>query len=86
VKVEENSNEITAIPALLNLLEIAGCIITIDAIGCQQSIAQTIIDKKADYILALKGNQGSLHKAVKEWFEQQGYKSLRGLSTVTTKL
>ena len=79
VKVEENSNEITAIPALLNLLEIAGCIITIDAIGCQQTIAQTIIDKKADYILSLKGNQGNLHKAVKQWFEQalkQGFEGI----------
>lgn len=79
VKVEENSNEITAITALLNLLEIAGCIITIDAIGCQQSIAQTIIDKKADYILALKGNQGSLHKAVKEWFEQARIQEFKGI-------
>jgi predicted transposase YbfD/YdcC len=51
----------------LNLLEIAGCIITIDAIGCQQSIAQTIIDKKADYILSLKANQGNLHRVVKQW-------------------
>ena len=67
MKVAENSNEITAIPALLNLLEIAGCIITIDAIGCQQSIAQTIIDKKADYILSLKANQGNLHRVVKQW-------------------
>jgi len=77
--VKENSNEITAIPALLNLLEIAGCIITIDAIGCQQSIAQAIVDKKADYILALKGNQGSLHKAVKEWFERAKIKEFEGI-------
>jgi predicted transposase YbfD/YdcC len=79
MKVEENSNEITAIPALLNLLEMAGCIITIDAIGCQQTIAQTIIDKKADYILSLKGNQGSLHKAARQWFEQalkQGFEGI----------
>lgn len=61
VKVDEKSNEITAIPELLNLLEIAGAIVTIDAMGCQKTIAQTIIDKKADYILTLKGNQGSLH-------------------------
>ncbi|MBD1919518.1 ISAs1 family transposase [Microcoleus sp. FACHB-831] len=79
VKVEENSNEITAIPVLLNLLEIAGCIITIDAIGCQRSIAQTIIEKKADYILALKGNQGRLHKAVKEWFEQARIQEFEGI-------
>lgn len=69
-KVEQKSNEITAIPQLLKMLEIARCIITIDAMGCHTNIAQTIIDKKADYILALKGNQGSLHNAVRKWFEQ----------------
>jgi len=63
-------NEITAIPELLKLLEITGCIITIDAMGTQKAIAASIIDQKADYILALKGNQGNLHKAVKQWFEQ----------------
>lgn len=70
VKVSDKSNEITAIPELLKLLEITGCIITIDAMGCQKAIAASIIDRKADYILALKGNQGNLHKAVKQWFEQ----------------
>lgn len=70
VKVSDKSNEITAIPELLKLLEMTGCIITIDAMGCQKAIAASIIDRKADYILALKGNQGNLHKAVKQWFEQ----------------
>jgi len=70
VKVDNKSNEITAIPELLKLLEITGCIITIDAMGTQKAIAASIIDQKADYILALKGNQGNLHKAVKQWFEQ----------------
>jgi len=74
-KVDNKSNEITAIPELLKLLEITGCIITIDAMGTQ--IAASIIDQKADYILALKGNQGNLHKAVKQWFEQAGRSSLR---------
>jgi hypothetical protein len=70
VKVDDKSNEITAIPKLLQLLEIAGCIITIDAMGCLHAIASSILDKGADYILALKGNQENLHKAVKQWFEQ----------------
>ena len=64
VKVAEKSNEITAIPKLLDLLTIEGAIITIDAMGCQREIARKIIDKKADYVLALKGNQGSLRDDV----------------------
>jgi len=62
LKVDEKSNEITAIPALLRLLALKGCIVTIDAMGCQTEIAQTIIDQGGDYVLALKGNQGSLHR------------------------
>ena len=68
VKVDDKSNEITAIPQLLDLLEIAGCIVTIDAMGCQKEIANKIVDKGADYVLALKGNQGGLHKNVQELF------------------
>lgn len=64
VKVSEKSNEISAIPKLLHMLAIEGAIVTIDAMGCQRDIAKTIIDKKADYVLALKGNQGSLHDDV----------------------
>jgi hypothetical protein len=60
VKVAEKSNEIIAIPKLLGMLVIEGAIVTIDAMGCQREIAKTIIDQKADYVLALKGNQGSL--------------------------
>jgi predicted transposase YbfD/YdcC len=60
VKTEEKSNEITAIPELLKLLDIKGCTITIDAAGCQKNIAQDIIEYGADYVLALKGNQGTL--------------------------
>ncbi len=67
-KVAAKSNEITAIPALLEQLSIAGCIVTIDAMGCQTAIAQTIIDRHADYVLALKGNQGHLHEDVQDWF------------------
>lgn len=68
-KVQNKSNEITAIPALIEMLEIEGSIITIDAMGCQKDIAATLVDKKADYILALKANQKRLYKEVKDWFE-----------------
>ena len=64
VKVSEKSNEIVAIPRLLDMLSIDGAIVTIDAMGCQRGIAQKIIDKKADYVLALKGNQGTLREDV----------------------
>jgi hypothetical protein len=64
VKVAEKSNEIVAIPKLLDMLAIEGAIVTIDAMGCQREIAAKIMDKKADYILALKGNQSTLRKDV----------------------
>jgi predicted transposase YbfD/YdcC len=64
VKVAEKSNEILAIPKLLDMLAIEGAIVTIDAMGCQRHIAQKIVDKKADYVLALKGNQGTLRDDV----------------------
>lgn len=60
VKVADKANEIVAIPKLLDMLAIEGAVVTIDAMGCQRAIAQKIIDKKADYVLALKGNQGTL--------------------------
>lgn len=69
VKTDEKSNEITAIPELLDLIFVKNCIITIDAIGTQTKIAEKIIDKKADYVLALKGNQGNLHQDVVDFFE-----------------
>lgn len=68
LKVDDKSNEITAIPALLKLLEIKGCIVTIDAMGCQTEIAELISEKEADYVLALKGNQGTLHRDVQDLF------------------
>lgn len=68
-KVDEKSNEISAIPQLLDDLYLAGSIVTLDAMGSQTKIAQKIIAKKADYVLALKGNQGQLHQDVREWFE-----------------
>ena len=69
VKVDDKSNEITAIPKLLQVLEIAGCIVTIDAIGCQTEIAQAIVDLDADYVLAVKENQGHLYEDVKGLFD-----------------
>lgn len=69
VKVDEKSNEITAIPHLLEVLDLQGCIITIDAMGTQKAIAQQIIDGGGDYILSLKGNQGNLHEDVTQLFE-----------------
>jgi predicted transposase YbfD/YdcC len=68
LKVDEKSNEITAIPDLLRLLTLKGCIVTIDAMGCQTEIAQVIVDEEADYVLALKGNQGTLHRDVQDLF------------------
>ena len=67
-KVDEKSNEITAIPELLRLLDISGCIVTIDAMGCQKAIAQSIRDEKADYVLSAKANQGNLQQDLADWF------------------
>ncbi len=67
-KVDGKSNEITAIPELLRLLDVSGCIVTIDAIGCQKKIAQTIRDEKADYLLHVKENQGNLLQDLQDWF------------------
>jgi predicted transposase YbfD/YdcC len=69
VKVDEKSNEIRAIPELLELLEVAGCIITIDAMGCQTDIARKIVEKEADYVLSVKGNQGNLYEDIVGYFD-----------------
>ena len=71
VKVAEKSSEIVAIPRLLDMLAIEGAIVTIDAMGCQREIARKIIDKKADYMLALKGNQGTLRDDVELFANEQ---------------
>ena len=68
VVVDAKSNEITAIPKLLKMLEIAGALVTIDAMGCQTEIAQEIVDAGADYCLAVKGNQPTLHQGVVDFF------------------
>lgn len=70
VKVDDKSNEITALPQLLQQLFIRGCIITIDAMGCQRAIAAQIVDQHGDYILAVKDNQPTLHADVQECFAQ----------------
>ena len=68
VVVADKSNEITAIPKLLQMLEISGCLVTIDAMGCQTDIARDIVAAKADYVLAVKGNQPTLHEGIKAFF------------------
>lgn len=77
VKVAEKSNEITAIPKLLDMLVIEGAIVTIDAMGCQRDIARKVIDKKGDYLLALKGNQGTLRDDVKLFADEQKGRDFR---------
>lgn len=69
-KVADKSNEITALPQLLRVLELSGCIVTLDAMGCQKKIAQEIIESDADYVLALKGNQETVHQEVKDFLDQ----------------
>lgn len=71
VAVAEKSNEITAIPKLLDLLELPGAVVTIDAMGCQTEIAEKIIEKEADYVLAVKGNQPTLHEGIVKFFLDQ---------------
>jgi len=68
VVVDEKSNEITAIPKLLEMLELSGCLVTIDAMGCQVEIARSIVEAKADYVLAVKDNQPTLARGVNEFF------------------
>src|SRR5882757_11385545 len=75
VKVAEKSNEIVAIPKLLDMLVVEGAIITIDAMGCQRAIARKILDKKADYVFGLKGNQGSLRDDVELFVTEQRTKN-----------
>ncbi|PKG36903.1 ISAs1 family transposase, partial [Psychromonas sp. Urea-02u-13] len=75
IQVDEKSNEITAIPKLLELLDIKGATITIDAMGCQTKIAAKIVDLDGDFVLALKGNQGEFHEDVKLYLDSNINKS-----------
>jgi predicted transposase YbfD/YdcC len=68
LRVDTKSNEITAIPLLLDMLDVSGCLVTIDALGCQRSIADTIVGRGADYVLACKGNHEHLHSDVEQLF------------------
>jgi predicted transposase YbfD/YdcC len=77
-KVAEKSNEITAIPKLLAMLSIEGAIVTLDAMGCQREIAQAILDKQADYVLALKGNQRSLREDVELFGQSEQARDFAG--------
>ena len=79
VACADKSNEITAIPQLLRLVDIQGAIITIDAMGTQKAIAAQVIEQKADYVLALKGNQETLHDAVSEYIDRQLENDFEGI-------
>ena len=86
-KVDEKYNEIKAIPELLELLEIKGAIVTIDAMGCQRKICQKIDDKEADYVIGLKGNQGKLLKDVDRFFDEHQKRNIGGvLSRISKQL
>lgn len=78
-KVNEKSNEITAIPELLRVLDLAGAVVSIDAMGCQTAIAEQIVEQQGDYVLALKGNQGSLHDDVEQLFAHARQQHFRGI-------
>lgn len=80
VKVEDKSNEITAIPRLLSILEVSSCIVTIDAMGCQKEIASVIVGGGADYVLSVKRNQPQLYEDISETF---AYARGRGLGSVS---
>lgn len=85
-KTDVKSNEITAIPALLDLLDLRGAIVTIDSMGCQKKIAAQIINAEADYVFGLKGNQTKLHEEVEEFFtiaETETYKNLTATEFVS---
>ena len=77
-KVDDKSNEITAIPELLALLTLKRAIVTIDAMGCQRKICQKIIDKEGDYVIGLKGIQGNLREDVELFFESHRERSIGG--------
>ena len=85
VKVDEKSNEITAIPELLKVLELPGCIVTIDAIGCQKEIVKLISQQDADYVITLKKNQGNLYDEVEKLFRSGISTGFAGIQHSTYK-
>ncbi|PHM49692.1 hypothetical protein Xmir_01140 [Xenorhabdus miraniensis] len=80
MKVSDTSNEITAFPKLLVLLDIESATVTIDTMGCQYKISDQIVERKADYVLALKGNQGEFHDNIKLFLDTQLTKEFTGIS------
>jgi len=78
-KVDSKSNEITAVPLLLTLLNLKGTVVTLDAMGTQIEIARQIKQAEGDYVLALKGNQGKLSQQVEAWFEQAEFQNWQGI-------
>ena len=80
IKVNDKSNEITAIPELIKVLELNGCIVTIDAMGCQKEIVKLIVEQGGDYVISLKKNQNSLYKRVEELFKEAIKKSFAGFT------
>ena len=85
IKVADKSNEIPAMPQLLELLDVSGCIVTIDAMGCQTDIAQTIVDSDADYVFALKANQGQLYEDVQLLFDGVSTGEIRDIKGDSTQ-
>lgn len=79
-QVDAKSNEITAIPELLKVLDISGCIVTIDAMGCQKKIVNSIVEGQGDYIITLKKNQGNLYKDVEQLFKEAISKEFQGFN------
>jgi predicted transposase YbfD/YdcC len=80
VATDDKSNEITAIPELLKLVDISGAIITIDAMGTQRAIAKQIVDSGGDFVLALKGNQGTIHQGTIDYVNQQAENNFAGIA------
>ena len=85
IKVADKSNEIPAMPQLLELLDVSGCIVTLDAMGCQTDIAQTIVDSDADYVFALKANQGQLYEDVQLLFDGISTGEIRDIKVDSTQ-
>ena len=84
VATDAKSNEITAVPQLLKMLRLEGCIVTVDALNCQREIARQVIDQKGDYVLALKGNQATLHDDVRTFLDDPADASSRSATARST--
>src|SRR5579871_5517331 len=84
VALDDKSNEITAVPKLLRALELSGCIVTLDAMGCQKEIAREIKEADADYVLALKGNQSQTHAEIKSYLDEAIERKAKELAHVET--